>query len=80
MAGTSFPGPILRPLICYGKYNIGIISLAFVRGALMRRTAGTEADGQGESTLNNEWRVAHSIVNGYAARGCAPPPEAVRRL
>lgn len=31
-------------------------------------------------TLNMEWRVAYSIVNGYAADGCARPPEAVRRL
>lgn len=31
-------------------------------------------------TLNNEWRVAYSIVNGWTAHGCAPPPEAVRRL
>lgn len=29
---------------------------------------------------NTEWRIASSIVNGYTARGCAPPPEAVRRL
>lgn len=30
--------------------------------------------------INNEWRIAYSIVNGYTADGCAPPPEAVRRL
>ncbi|GAA0566617.1 hypothetical protein GCM10009416_00730 [Craurococcus roseus] len=29
---------------------------------------------------NTEWRIASSIVNGYTAHGCAPPPEAVRRL
>lgn len=33
-----------------------------------------------EFTLNTEWRIARSIVNGYTAHGCAPPPEAVRRL
>jgi hypothetical protein len=31
-------------------------------------------------TLNMEWRVEYSIVNGYTAHGCSPPPEAVRRL
>ena len=30
--------------------------------------------------INTEWRIAQGIVNGYTAHGCAPPPEAVRRL
>ena len=29
---------------------------------------------------NTEWRIAHSIANGHAADGCAPPREALRRL
>jgi hypothetical protein len=30
--------------------------------------------------INTEWRIASSIANGYTVHGCAPPPEAVRRL
>lgn len=41
---------------------------------------GTGRWGWTDFVTNNEWRIASSIVNGYTALGCAPPPEGVRRL
>ena len=42
---------------------------------------GSDLAGSWADFVNNtEWRIASSIVNGYTAHGCAPPPEAVRRL